>query len=150
MKQTKAANNYWSIKCLSVLILLLTSSAQLFAQQKTVTGNVTSKETGKPVEGVTVAIKGSTQRALTDDKGEFSITVPSTESVLVFSYVGMNRQEKKIGSESALAISLVSDDKSLDDVVVVGYGTQKRSHLTGSVGTINIKSVQDLPVGNLS
>jgi hypothetical protein len=67
MKKAKAANNYWSIKCLSVLIFLLSCSATLFAQQKTVTGTVINKETGKPVEGVTVAIKGSTQRSLTDD-----------------------------------------------------------------------------------
>lgn len=150
MKQLKAANLAWPTRSLCMLLLLLLSCMQLFAQQKTVTGKVISKETGKPVEGVTVAIKGSTQSAISNDRGEFSINVPSSESVLVFSYVGMGRQEKKVGAGTNVDVTLINDEKALDDVIVVGYGTQKRSHLTGSVGTVDVKAIQDLPVGNLS
>lgn len=149
MNQQKEANYFWPKKCLSVLLILLFSCAQLFAQQKAISGKVTGED-GNPIEGVTVAIKGTTQRSLTNEKGEYSINVNSAESVLVFSFVGKGRQDKKVGASNVINVALVNDDKALDDVVVVGYGTQQRSHLTGAVATVDMKSIQDLPVGNLS
>ena len=134
-----------------MLLLLLCNWAALFAQGKTVTGKVTSKEDGKPVEGVTVAVKGSSQRSLTNERGEFSITVPGAETILVFSYVGKTRQEIKVGGQTAINLAMVAESGSLDDVVItVGYGTKKRANVLGSVATIDPKEVEDLPVANLT
>lgn len=120
------------------------------AQEITVSGVVTDKETGQPMERVTVAVKGTSAGTSTNLKGEFSIKVPSASSILVISYVGRTRQEVPVGATREFSISLASEPNSLDDVVVVGYGTQKRTHLTGSVGTIEMRKVTDLPVGSLT
>ncbi|MES2648179.1 MAG: TonB-dependent receptor [Bacteroidota bacterium] len=150
MNEQRPADNHWQKNCLGVLLLLLFGCFQVFAQSKTISGVVTNSENRQPIEGVTIAVKGSTQNAITNSKGEYTISVPSPASVLVFSYVGKTRQERKVGTETIISLELVNDDKSLDDVVVVGYGTQKRTHLTGAVSTVSVKDIEDLPVGSLS
>src|SRR4051812_23674233 len=117
-------------RCSLVLLLLLLSCSVLFAQQKTVTGIVTDKETGQPVPGATVEVKGNSNRnTVTDTTGKFSILVPSNESVLKFSSVGFGYQEVTVGSKKTIAVSFVKDNKQLEEVVVVGYGTQKARNL---------------------
>lgn len=144
-------------KC-SLLILLLTCWSLAFAQVKVVegsketvvTGVVIEKETGLPIERVSVAVKGSSTGTTTNMKGEFSIKVPSSSAVLVFSFIGKLRQEVPVGSNIEFNVTLETDNTTLEDVVVVGYGTQKRSHLTGSVATVSMKNLIDLPTGSLS
>jgi TonB-linked SusC/RagA family outer membrane protein len=131
-----------------LLLITLLSCSTLFAQQRTISGIITNKD-GEPLGAATVSIKSTDRSTVTNLKGEFSI-LASDESILRISSVGYQFQEIPVGKQSTFAISLSTDSKSLDEVVVVGYGTQKRSHLTGSVGTVDVKSIQDLPVGNLS
>ena len=144
-----------------LLLLMLISCFKLgFAQDTTVvkTGNamlpvsgvVTDKENGLPLEHVSVAVKGTKIGTVTNAKGEFSLRVPTNSTALVFSYAGKTRQELPIDTKTQYAVSMVPDNNSLNDVVVVGYGTQKRAHLTGAVATVNMKAIQDLPVGNLT
>lgn len=137
-------------KCGLLLLLLFLSCLQLSAQQRTVTGIVQNQETREPLAGVTVGIKGTDRTTLTNEKGEFSIVVSGNESVVKFTYIGMAYQEIIVGEKKVLNISLVKDNKQMDDVVVVGYGTQKKIHLTGAVATVDMKQIQDLPVGSLS
>jgi TonB-linked SusC/RagA family outer membrane protein len=91
-------------------------------------------EKGAPIEGVNVIIKGSTKGTTTDAEGRFSIEVPDENSILVFSYIGYGRQEKK--AASTLVIVLKTVDNSLNDVVVVGYGTQKKVNVLGAVSVV--------------
>ena len=137
-------------KVLLLQLFLVFSCIQLFAQTKTVTGKVTDAETGKPMQSVTVSIKGSTVSTTTDENGDYKIKVPASESVLKISSVGFVYQEIRVGDKTVLSFTLAKEQKAMDEVIVVGYGTQRRSHLTGSIGTLDIKAVQDIPVGNLS
>lgn len=138
-----------SKKALALGFAILFNCTMLLAQ-KTVTGKVLNEETGKPVEGATVAIKGSKQSAVTNEKGQFTLNVAKETDVLVISFVGMSKQEIKVTGKTEFAISLKNDNSNLDDVVVVGYGTQRAKTVTGSIAVIDPKKVEDIPVGNLT
>jgi TonB-linked SusC/RagA family outer membrane protein len=124
-------------------------SLTIAAQEKKVSGKVTDAD-AKPIQGVTVKVKSSNISTITNASGDYIITAPSSESVISFSHVSYIFQERKVGSESNIDVRLNPAEKSMDEVVVVGYGSQKKSHLTGSVATVDIKAIQDLPVGSLS
>ncbi|MFA9193354.1 TonB-dependent receptor [Flavobacterium sp. FBOR7N2.3] len=117
-------------------------------QQITIKGKVTSAEDNMGLPGVNVVVKGSTQGVMTDIDGNFSISVPSDKSVLVFSYLGFQNQEISVAGKAVLNVIMVSDSKSLEEVVVVAYGTQKKMTATGSIETVTAKSFQDRAVTN--
>ena len=102
-----------------------------------VTGTV-KDENGASLPGVNVLIKGTTRGATTDAQGQFQLTVPDVRAILVFSFVGYQPKEVAVGSTSQLNVTLLTDDKTLNEVVVVGYGTQKVKDLTGSVGIVKV------------
>lgn len=108
-----------------------TSSSQ---QKKTITGTIVDPS-GIPVIGANVMVKGTTNGTITDMDGKFSLEVPK-ESMLVVSYIGYANQEIKVSNQTNLSIALKEDAEALDELVVVGYGTQKKINLTGSIGTI--------------
>lgn len=108
----------------------------LLAQQLTVTGKVTSKTDGSPLPGVTVIIQGTRLGTSTDGTGSFKLTVPRSGSVLVFSQIGMQTQTVVVRNSAPLSISLVESASSLSEVVVVGYGTQKKSVVTGAISGV--------------
>jgi hypothetical protein len=106
------------------------------SSDRSVGGKVTD-EKGEPLPGVNILLKGTTRGLTTDVNGYFSIDVPNGEAVLVFSFVGYLSREVVVGSRTNVDVSLVVDQKSLEEVVVVGYGTQKKADLTGAVGTVS-------------
>src|SRR6185436_20504814 len=110
---------------LSLFLLFVTCCSLAYSQEITVTGRVTDKETGLPLEQVSVAVKGTSKGTYTNIKGEFSLQVPTTADFIVFSHVGKLRQEIKVGSQKEFSVSLETDNNTLEDVVLVGYGTQK-------------------------
>ena len=114
-----------------------------------VTGRVINSEDGSALPGVSVAIKGTTTGAITDAEGRYRITVPNAESILVFSFVGFLTAEITTGNRTTIDVRLAGDLKSLSEVVVVGYGTQKKSDLTGSVSSITAKDIRQVPVASL-
>lgn len=117
---------------------------------RTVTGIVVD-ETGEPVIGVNVMIKGTTQGTITDLDGKFSLPNVSGNSVLVISYIGYKEQEIKVGTRSDLSIKLQEDAELIDEVVVVGYAAQKKVNLTGSVSSVNMSDIAEKrPITNLS
>jgi TonB-linked SusC/RagA family outer membrane protein len=137
-----------------LLFLLLCSSmfaaTQQASGQVTASGKVTDKQTGNPLAGVSVKVKNHTAATSTDDKGEFTLQVPSSESILTFSHVGFTIYEIKAGDGSNISVSLATADVSLEDVVVVGYGTQRARNITGSIVSVSPKKLEDLPVASLS
>ncbi|WP_431291628.1 carboxypeptidase-like regulatory domain-containing protein [Pedobacter sp. P26] len=133
---------------LSLLFMLLASTI-LFAQDRKVTGKVVDQADGQGIPGVNVSLKGIPSNVSTNSDGNFTIQVKSDDDVLVFSFIGYVRQQIKVGKQTNIAVRLVSENKSLEDVVVVGYGTQKRSHLTGAVVDIKAAEVEDLPASNI-
>ncbi|WP_231490931.1 TonB-dependent receptor [Pedobacter sp. Leaf170] len=133
----------------SLLVAMLVSTV-LFAQQRQITGKVVDKKDGQPVPGVTVGIRGKTNNVSTNDRGEFSLVADPSTDALVFSYIGYVRQTVPLAGKTNITINFEEDNKNLDDVVVVGYGTKKRSEILGSVATITGTEIQDVPAPNLA
>ncbi len=130
---------------LFVLLLLLTCSMQ--AQQKTVTGTITD-ESGIPLSGATVTVKGTTRGASADFDGNYAIAVNDNE-VIVISYVGYIAQELAVQGKSTINVTLVEDISTLDEVVVVGFGTQKKESVTGATSFVKMDAIiADRPITN--
>ncbi|MET0300140.1 MAG: TonB-dependent receptor, partial [Flavitalea sp.] len=134
----------------SLGILLLLLSLTGFSQGKSVTGKVTGAADNQPLPGVTVQLKGSQTASTTDATGAYTISVPDDKAVLVFTFTGMAKQEITVGSRTAIDVALALDDESLNEVVVVGYGTVKKSDLTGAVGTVKASQLQERPAASLN
>lgn len=131
-----------------IFLLLLISSFSVQAQRFPVSGKVTD-DNGTGLAGVTVSVKGNASKAaVTDGTGAFSITVATGKETLVFSYVGFTDQEISVESRASITVSMLQASKSLDDVVVIGYGTVKRKDVTGAVVGINQNDIKSRPVGN--
>jgi TonB-linked SusC/RagA family outer membrane protein len=129
-------------RCWPLLLLFqLFISVGAYAQQTTITGNVTSA-TGEALIGVSVRIKGTQTGTQTDVKGNYSLRVASDNASLVFSYIGFIASEVSINGRSKVDVQLVSDSKSLNEIVVLGYGTSNKRAVTGSV--VSVKTA-DLP-----
>jgi TonB-dependent starch-binding outer membrane protein SusC len=112
-----------------------------------VRGRVTDEE-GQGLPGVNVLVKGTSTGTTTDVEGNYSISAPNENSVLVFSYIGYATQEVALDGRNTVNVSLQSDVQSLNEVVVVGYGTQKRSDVTGAVATVSAEEILRAPVNN--
>ena len=111
------------------------------AQDRTITGKVTDSEKGESLPGVNIIVKGTTQGTTTDADGAFSISVSGNNTVLIFSFIGYLPKEVEVGTQSAMDIKLESDSKLLDEIVVVGYGTQRKADLTGAVGGLRASEI---------
>ncbi len=131
---------------IAMMLSLLLCSYHIFGQDKTVTGKVTDEKDGSPLAGVSVTVKGTTVGTTTGVDGSYRLSVPSTARVLVFSSINFATQEVPIGNKSEFSIVLISDERSLAEVVVVGYGTVRKKDLTGSVATIGGEKVRDMPI----
>jgi TonB-linked SusC/RagA family outer membrane protein len=127
------------------LLLVLWSLIGSAQAQSTLTGLVSS-ETNAPLAGVSVVLKGTTTGTTTDAEGRFRLAVPGRSTTLVFSSVGYTTQELVVGNQTDLRITLQPDEKSLNEVVVIGYGTQSRRQVTAAVGSLKVGELQDLPV----
>lgn len=117
----------------------------LLAQDITITGRVTSGEDGAGIAGATVRVKNTAIGALTDDNGSYRINVPEKGVTLIFSYVTLASQEVVVGESTVIDVELGMNIALMDEVVVIGYGTQKRSTISGSVSTINAGELTELP-----
>jgi TonB-linked SusC/RagA family outer membrane protein len=119
--------------------LIVISSLELL-QSLSVSGAVVDA-TGEPVAGVNVSVKGTTIGTITDASGKFSLNVPNSDAVIVFSFIGYTTQEIRVGTQRTLRIVLQEDNLQLEEVVVVAYGTAKKKDLTGAVSTLDPKLV---------
>jgi TonB-linked SusC/RagA family outer membrane protein len=133
----------------NLLLWGLLTCFSFIANAQTITGKVTGADNNEVLPGVSVTLKGTTKGTTTNPSGEFSIDVQSGQSTLVFSFVGYVSQEISIGSQTRINVSLVQDSKALDEVVVVGYGTVKKSDLTGSLSSIKSKEINAFPTTNV-
>ena len=134
--------------CLS-LCTSLSANAEFTAQGKVLRGIVKGID-GKPLPGVNVVIKGTLTGTTTDSDGKYSLSADGKNNVLIFSFIGYIAQEVTVGANAAVDIILLEDLKKLDEVVIVGYGTQKKSTLTGSITSIKSESILKTPVANVT
>ncbi|HEY3404006.1 MAG TPA: TonB-dependent receptor [Ohtaekwangia sp.] len=131
-----------------LLLILMATPVVSFAQSKTVTGVVTD-ENSEPLPGVSIVEKGTTNGTTTDADGRFSLQVPE-DATLVFSFIGMRPVEMPVGGQTTLSVAMQADMATLEEVVVVGYGTAKKSDLTGAVASVTGDDLRKMPVASIS
>lgn len=119
------------------------------AQDGRITGQV-KDETGSALPGVSVVVKGTQQGTTTDAEGNYNLATPGAAATLVFSYVGYTSQEVVVGNRSEINVSLLAGDKTLDEIVVIGYGTTRKSDLTGAVASVKQSQLQERPTASLN
>jgi TonB-linked SusC/RagA family outer membrane protein len=129
--------------------LLLLAGSTVTAQQSAVTGTV-KDFSGETLIGVNIRIVGTTQGTITGADGSYKINVPDAESVLEFSYIGYVTQSVRVGNSTVIDVILEEDAQSIEEVVVIGYGTQRRSDITGSVTSVPKERLSNLPVANFA
>lgn len=132
------------------LVAALGTSAGLHAQQVTVHGTVVNNSTNQPIPDALVAVQGTTLGTSTNANGEFALTVPSADVTLVVSRLGFIRREVPLNGRVELVIPLTVTAVSLDSMVVVGYGTQRRSDVTGAVASVSPERLENTPSGNFA
>ena len=136
-------------KLMLLLTCLFVGIGLVTAQITKVTGTVISEEDGLPVVGASILVKGTTVGTVTDMDGKFTLSnVPSSAKTLVVSFIGMATQE--VGIKSNLQIILKSDTEVLDEVMVVAYGTAKKSSFTGSAAVVDSKKIEKRQVSNIT
>jgi TonB-linked SusC/RagA family outer membrane protein len=137
------------VKSIGFLILfLLGFIAVSQAQVRTITGIVTAADTKETLPGATVLIKGTTTGAVTDLDGKYSVSVKTEKAILVFSYVGYNTKEVETGTKNVIDVQLEPKKTTLDEVVVIGYGSVRKSDLSGSVGTVKAEDITKITALN--
>ncbi len=132
-------------RALFSLIFLICTATSAWAQNKAITGTV-SEANGSTLVGVTVQVKGTTIYVNTDANGAFKLNVPASNSTLIFKYIGFESKEVAVGANTVFKVVLKESISTLDDVVVIGYGTVARKDLTGAVGSVSMKDLQQAPV----
>ena len=129
-------------------LLILVSSFAVYAQGLQVKGVVTSADDGQPIPGVSVVVKGTTNGTITDIDGKYSLNAPGN-STISFSFVGMKSQDVPVSGRNVINIVLAAEQTDIDEVVVVGYGTQKKSMVTGAISKVSsddLKKTSDMRV----
>ena len=136
------------MRCLMGLLLGLVLTVNAFAQDRTVSGKVTDRN-GDAMPGVSIANKGTTKGTSTNAEGMFELSGLSGNATLVFSFIGYKPVEVAVGNKSTLDVVLDEENQTLNEVVVVGYGTQKKGEITGAVAQYKNESLDEAPVARI-
>jgi TonB-dependent starch-binding outer membrane protein SusC len=131
---------------LGCMMLLVLCATYAHAQERTITGKITSQDDGSPLPGVSVVVKGTTTGTVTDADGNYSISVPASAGSLIFSFIGLKTLEVSIDGRNAISIGMETDVTQLSEVVVTGYGVETKRDLTGSVASVKGEKIENLPV----
>ncbi|PXY01703.1 hypothetical protein DF185_09550 [Marinifilum breve] len=138
-------------KTIGLFVALFIMGIQfLQAQERSVTGTVTLAEDGLGVPGASVIVKGTSIGTTTNFDGKYVLSVPEGNDVLIFSFVGMKSQEIQIGNQQTINVELQADNVGLDEVVAIGYGTMRKSDLTGATSRVSAESIVDIQTPNVS
>ncbi len=137
-------------KILDDKLIVVAPKSLMETQQLQISGTITDASTGEPLPGVNILIEGTTTGAITDQEGKYSLKLPSANSILVFSYIGYNSERIETGNRSIIDVSLIPNIENLNEVVVIGYGTQKKKDLTGSIVSVKLDRVDQTPTTDLS
>lgn len=133
----------WLLPAVFGLVMLCSDA---LAQSRTVSGVVKDSETGEAIPGVNVLVKNTSTGTITDGDGNYSLDVRSNEDVIVFSFVGFEKQEILVGTQSVINVSMITDLSTLEEVVVVGYGEQKKSVVTGAISSVKSDELSSMPI----
>ena len=133
-------------RTLTILFLLFLGMQIAFAQGKVISGKITSANDGTTIPGVQVMVKGTSTGTTTDMDGNYSLTVSATAQILQFSFIGMKSVEVEIGNQTVISLAMEDDLMLLDEVIVVAYGSAKKSAFTGSAVQINADKIESRPI----
>ena len=139
---------YYAMEGKNIMLMSKAGDGEAAQQANRITG-IVKDATGEPIIGANVTVKGQSIGTITDIDGRFVLDAPAN-SVLQITYIGFTSQDVKIGNKKEIVVTLAEDTETLDEVVVVGYGTQKKVNLTGAVGTMDMKDVANRPIINSS
>lgn len=142
MKNIYTPNHVW------IWVLLFLGTHEILAQERTLSGTVRS-DTNEPLPGVNVVVRGSSIGTITDASGKYSLDFPGQDAVLSFSFIGYTPEERKVDGQTTIDVILYPSIQSLQEVVVVGYGTQKKSDLTGAIATVKASELKQMPILSL-
>ncbi|WP_281614632.1 TonB-dependent receptor [Flammeovirga sp. SubArs3] len=126
---------------MTTLVIMLVGLSSTYAQDKIVKGTIIGGDTDTPLPGVNITIKGTTTGTITDFDGNFKLSVPPTAQSLVFTFVGYKTKEMAIGTQTEFNLTLEVDQEQLEEVVVVGYGVQKKSLVTGAIASVDADDI---------
>ena len=142
-------NNSCIFKKVVMMFLLLVGTLNVYSQH-VVTGKVIDEQ--GPLIGASVTVKDAAvpTGTVTDAEGKYSIKVPNSKTILVYSYIGYVDKAEAVGKRTVVNVTLEEDSKMLDDVVVIGYGTQAKSHLTGSISKLEGEKLINVPVSDVT
>lgn len=133
---------FTGLKKIPLLLIMFFLFSDVVFSQMTIKGKVTGQD-GDGIEGTTVNVKGTQTSVVTNTTGDYSIIVPGPNSVLVFSFVGFTTKEEKVGTRTVISPTLITSASDLDQVIVIGYGTQKKRDVTGAISSISAKSIEE-------
>ncbi len=133
-------------KLLSFLLFGLLSMSMVYAQNKRITGKVSAKEDGLPLPGVAVRVSGGQNATQTNSNGEYTLNVPQDVKSLTFSFIGYATQTISIGTRTSINVTLEADSKELSEIIVTGYGTQRRADFTGSQSSVKAADIANTPI----
>lgn len=144
----------WSFAALLCFFSLQSVNAETIAptppsQQSTISGTIFD-DTGQPLPGASIVLKGTTLGTTSDFDGNFELSLNDNSTVLVISYIGFKTQEVDVAGQTSVQITMVTDAASLDEIVVVGYSSQKKATLTGSISTMKGEDIAQVPAGNIT
>jgi TonB-linked SusC/RagA family outer membrane protein len=134
----------WNLVLMAFFSLL--TAGQVYAQERAITGKITSAEDGTTIPGVNVVVKGTTNGTTTDANGNYTLRVPASGGSLVFSFIGLRSEEVAIGDRTVVDLAMTVDVTQLSEVVVVGYGTQEKRTLTSAISTVKGSEIAQVPV----
>ncbi|MFT6513736.1 MAG: hypothetical protein ACJAX1_002316, partial [Neolewinella sp.] len=137
-------------KLLPLTVLIFLPFLLLAQSARTVSGQIVDADDGMSLPGVTIMVENSISGTITDVDGNFTLEIPSPQTVLIISYIGMEEQRITVGNQQNLAISMAPANNVLDEIIVVGYGSQKRVNLSGAVDNIQTEQLESRPISNLS
>lgn len=139
----------YHLKTLWLIITILGSANFVFAQSRTVSGTIISQDDNTPIPGVNIIVKGTTNGTVTDVNGSYTISTDEG-ATLVFSSIGYTSQEVVVSGQSEVNISLAADTKYLSEVVVIGYGSQRKRDITSAVSNVNMEDIGNVPATNVT
>src|SRR5665648_84559 len=152
MKQKKQfflPNGNWTRMLSSLVLLMVLMTGMAFAQKKAITGTVTD-QTGSPIPGVTVIVKGTSIGVVTDFDGKYTLSVPADAKVLNFSFVGMVPQDIEIAGKTTINVIMKADVIGIEEVVAIGYATKRAGEVTGAVSTVRSGEIQKMQIKTVS
>ncbi|ASB50024.1 SusC/RagA family TonB-linked outer membrane protein [Alkalitalea saponilacus] len=135
---------------LALSFVMVFGISALFAQTRTITGTVTGSDDGMPIPGASVFVEGTTIGTVTQVDGSYSLNVPQDAEVLVFSFVGKQTLRENIAGRSVINVFLVAEAVTMDEIVVVGYGTQSLRRVTTSIANVSAQDIENVPVANVA